>query len=229
MISNVNKLSGEHHHKIKNFFETYTPFTLSPGEAILHSYERPQYIFFLHEGVVKQSVTTTKGKELCLTLYKPGSFFPLMDGFAEIPNQYSFTAVLPCTGWKAPIEDVNQFIIKNPEVSIELNKRLMKALHGMLLKTEALMQGEAQSLIIQTLLTLRERFQSSSGSNTRINVPFTHQQLANMTGLSRETVTRELMELKKQNLVSVQGHMITLVDVKKLQALTQTVSSITVS
>ncbi|MEP7166728.1 MAG: Crp/Fnr family transcriptional regulator [Candidatus Woesebacteria bacterium] len=198
---------------ITEFFYSKTPFQLAANEICIRAEERASQIFFLEDGVVKQTFIAQSGQELCLNLYKSGSFFPLMDGLADIPNQYTFAALTDSTGYKAPVNEVKAWLQTNPEVSYELSVRLLKGLHGMLLKTASLMEGNARALIVQTLLTLSQRFPTSDNA---INLVLTHQKLANLTGLSRETVTRELTALKQLQLVSVDAHEIMLLDRKAL-------------
>lgn len=70
-------------------------------------------------------------------------------------------------------------------------------------------------LLIQTLLTLSGRFPENQ-NEAEINLPLTHQQLAELTGLSRETVTRELSRLRSENLISINQHKIKLLDLSSL-------------
>ncbi len=219
MIARTSESHGDLHHKIVRFFENHIPFSVPPETILISSTTRPSFIFFLREGVVQQTVTTIKGNELCLNLYKPGSFFSLMDGLADIPNSYTFTSILSSSGWKAPIEEVKHFIAQNPDVSTDLTIRLLKGLHGLLSKTEKLMEGNALGLLVQTLLSLGTRFSLAGSSDVIITVPFTHQKLAELTGLSRETVTRELSFLKSKHLVSIDAQHITLHNVDQLQSL----------
>ncbi len=204
-------------HKIKSFFQTGTAFQAKDGDILIASYEQPTDVFYLDSGIVKQTITTDSGKEHCLTLYKPGSFFPLIGALAHLPNEYSFSPVDAVSGWKMPITKVRAYILENPDVLLDLNVRLLKGLHGFLKKTEKLMDGDAGALLLQTLITLSQRFPDEHSSST-ITIPFTHQQLAGLTGLSRETVTRELANLKKDGHITVDHHHITLSSLSTTQA-----------
>jgi len=166
---------------------------------------------------VKQIATTQKGQDLTLNLFKPGSFFPLMNGLLDVPNAYAFVCVTECTGFKAPLSKVKEYLQSDPMVAYSVMLRLLSGLHGMLQKTEKLMQGDALSLLIQTLLTLGERFPDSDNEST-IKITLTHQQLAELTGLSRETVTRELSHLRQEKLIEISQHRIRLLDMEALRS-----------
>lgn len=198
------------------FFSQHTAFSFHEGDVVVRSGERPADIYFLRTGIIKQATVTQKGQELCVNLYKPGSFFPLMDGIADIPNQYTFIACTDSTGWKAPVGQVKKWLQSNPDVSYDLSIRLLKGLHGLLQKNTSLMQGNARATVVQTLLMLAERFPAPAGS---IDLHMTHQKLAEMCGLTRETVTREISVLRQAGLLAIHEHSIVLLDPHSLSEL----------
>lgn len=218
----------EEFQRIREFFSSHTPFHEPAGGILIRPDERPSVVYFLESGIVEQNRTTLKGQELTMNLFKPGSFFPLMDTVAQIPNQYTFVALEPCTGFKAPADEVVTWIKDNSDVSFEIMTRLMKGLHGMLLKTEKLMQRDATAIVAQTLLTFAARFPVTDSEGTTIAISFTHQQLADSTGLSRETITRELSELKSMGIISVEHKKISIHSQSELQKLAESVREITV-
>lgn len=228
MLQNHPDSNSDESHKIRSFFSTHTPFREAPGGVLIRPDERPTTIFFLDTGIVEQTRTTLKGQELTMNLFKPGSFFPLMDSVANIPNQYTFVALELCTGFKAPAEEVVAWIKANSDVSFAITTRLIKGLHGMLLKTEKLMQRDATAIVAQTLLTFAARFPVANSKSPTIAISFTHQQLADTTGLSRETITRELSVLKSLNVISVEHKQITIHSQSELQKLAECVREITV-
>lgn len=202
---------------LNRFFEQFTPFALKPDDILITSHTITPQVFYLTSGIVKQIATTQKGQDLTLNLFKPGSFFPLMNGLLDLPNTYAFVCVTECSGFKAPLSKVKEYLQSDQMVAYSVMLRLLSGLHGMLQKTEKLMQGDALSLLIQTLLTLSERFPGDDAQR-EIKISLTHQQLAELTGLSRETVTRELSVLRSENLISIQQHHIKLLDMDSLQS-----------
>jgi CRP/FNR family cyclic AMP-dependent transcriptional regulator len=94
-------------------------------------------------------------------------------------------------------------------VAFELATRLLSGLEGMSRKLEFALQGSAIARLAEALLTLAYRFgENSLGVNAEVTIELelTHQQLAEMTGLNRETVTRHLMMLRHQGLIEVDKH-----------------------
>ncbi len=228
MLHTHSESNSDESHKIRAFFSTHTPFHEAPGGVLIRPDERPSFIYFLETGVVEQIKTTLKGQELTLNYYKPGSFFPLMDSLTDIPNQYAFIALEDCTGFKAPVDAVIKWVKSDADISFDITKRLLKGLHGMLVKTEKLMQRDATAIVAQTILTFLARFPKTDANSPVISISFTHQQLADSTGLSRETITRELSLLKRQGVISVEQKHITIHSVSELMTLAESVREITV-
>lgn len=216
-MAHQSAVKNSHNPSQLRFFGQFTPFTLKPDELLITSHTTTPQVFYLTSGIVKQIATTQKGQELTLNLFKPGSFFPLMNGLLDLPNSYAFVCVTECQGFKAPLSKVKEYLQSDPTVAYSVMLRLLSGLHGMLQKTEKLMQGDALPLLIQTLVTLSERFPSDD-TQREITIPLTHQQLAELTGLSRETVTRELSRLRSENLIAIQQHRIQLLNIDVLQS-----------
>lgn len=215
-------------HKISAFFGAHTPFQAETDSILIHPDERPTTVFYLTSGIVAQTKTTIKGQELTMNLYKPGSFFPLMDFVAGIQNQYTFRTIETCTGFKAPVQEVVTWIQSDAAISFDITKRLLKGLHGMLLKTEKLMQRDATAILAQTLLTFAARFPTADAKTVGIALSLTHQQLADATGLSRETITRELSQLKADGVISNEHKQIIIHYLTLLQKNAENVREITV-
>lgn len=228
MLHNQTKSNSDESHRIQTFFESHTHFRIPANTIIVRPDERPTTIFYITTGIVEQTKTTVKGQELTMNLYKPGSFFPLMDAVADIPNQYTFRTLTECVGYKASAEDVIAWLKSDPLISFDITSRLLKGLHGMLLKTEKLMQRDATAILAQTLLTFSARFPADKNAEPAISLSLTHQQLADSTGLSRETITRELSLLKNAGVISVDHKQITIHSLLELQKNADSVREITV-
>lgn len=205
---------------VTDFFSKGKSFSHPAKTVLIHAGSSPSGVFFLQSGVVKQTIVTDTGAEAALNLFRPGAFFPLTWGLNKIPNRHTFIAVTPVTGFTRSAKDVALFLKQNPPVLFDLTTRLISGLDALLTKTELLMVETATGRLVQTLLKLSDRFQLDSSTETTINLKLTHQALADLTGLSRETVTRELNRLSDQKLLSIRHGFISL-DVEKLQALAE--------
>lgn len=193
--------------KLEAFFSKYKLEKHKKGSVILSSTDNPFYVYFISRGHIKQSAVTLDGKEIMMQIYKPYAFFPMISVMNNIPNQYDFEAMDDVEVYKANKEDVIEFLKANSDVLYDLAQRMGKGLHMMLLTVECLMSDTARDRVVKVLNGLAHRFGSKSESKMLIPLPFTHKDLASLTGLTRETVTRELDKLIKEGMVEKKdGH-----------------------
>jgi CRP-like cAMP-binding protein len=101
--------------KLQQFFSRYPLRHIKKGTFIVHAGSNPQGIYFLTQGIVRQSVTTAKGEDVVLNLFKPVSFFPLQSAVAKISNRYDFIAFTDITIQIAPAHDLASYLQSEPE------------------------------------------------------------------------------------------------------------------
>lgn len=185
--------------KIETFFSQFSLQKYKKGDLLILGGEAPSGIFYLKKGSVRQHSVSKDGGDQTLTIYKSGSFFPMMWAINNTPNSHYFEAMTECYVTKAPREKVIAFLKNEPEVTYDLLSRMYSGLSGLLSRIEYLMYGNAASKIIFTLLNFSYRF--GEKSDVAINLRITHREIAAYTGLTRETISREIGKLKKKGLV----------------------------
>lgn len=203
--------------KLQLFFKPYKQVNFSQGALLISSHEKPKRIFFLEKGIVRQYAVSKDGNEMTLNLYKPGAFFPMAYAFNSTANRYNFEATGEATVRIAPVEAVITFLKTEPDVLLDLTKRVFLGLDGLLSHVEQLMSGNAQARLIMALIVLAKRFGVAREGSVTLPQKLTHQDVASLVGLSRETVSRELMHLKQRKLLDYANNTITIFDVKKLE------------
>lgn len=201
--------------KLKSFFGQYTVLRYKKGEILIRADDEPAGIFWLEEGTVRQYAISSSGDEQTLNIYKPLSFFPMMWAINNSRNLYYFEATTPVKAWRAPKEEVVKFIKRQPEVLYDLVRRLYSGIAGLLVKMEHLMSGSAYSKLVSVLVITAKRF----GTETKqgIEISSTEKELASQSGISRETVSRELQHLRKKGLVKHTGGMTVIPDLLQLE------------
>ena len=204
--------------KLDSFFNQYKSLSLKKGKALYQPNDPIHSIYLLKQGLIKQYAISENGEVLTINVFRPNSFFPIMLILANQPNKYFFQAETDVLAFRAPTEEVMKFIIKNPDVLLDLTKRLSSAILGLSIRVEELSFNQASERISLLLLYLAERFgEKTKDSNLIIKLALTHQDLASWTSLTRETVSRQLEQLSKKGLISYNRHSITILDKDKLQ------------
>lgn len=188
-------------HKLNQFFAKGKTQKFNRREIIIRADNDPSGVFFLKEGIVRTFGISQTGEEVTVNIFKPGSFFPMSAVINDGLNRYFFETMTKAVVVKAPKEAVLEFLKQEPDILFDLLRRLYRGIDGLLWKVEYLMSGNAYSRLIVELLIYADRFGEKNGSLVGIDLNLTQKDLASQTGMTRETVSRELAKLKAKGLV----------------------------
>lgn len=200
--------------KIEDFFTQHKHLLLKKGEMLVYADEDPSGVFFIKKGNVRQYVISKNGQEVVVNIFKTGAFFPMSWAMNKTKNVYFFEASTDIEVWRAPRIDTISFIKQNPEVLYDLTSRVFKGTDGLLVRVTHLMSGSAYTRLIVELLIEARRL---GNEVVEVGLEISEKGLATQTGMTRETVSREMQKLKKKDLVAVKGKYIIVPSVEKLE------------
>lgn len=202
--------------KIYTFYEPFKTLKFKKGEILIRADEDPRGIFFLQKGIVKVYAISKKGDELLLNEYKPFSFFPMSWAITNAKNLYFYEAMTPVETGLAPKEQILEFIKINPDVLYDLITRVYRGTEGLLKKMAHLLSGEAYLRLITEILIESKRFGEKDGD--KVTLAISEKDIAAQTGMSRETVSREIKILKDKGLVSFNKRLLIVNNISKLES-----------
>lgn len=165
-----------------------------PGEFLIYAGEAPKHLFFLKKGFVKQYANSEEGKELTIHIYEKGSIFPLSWGLNKQAPEHNFVCVGKVEVSIVPLKAFMEIIKKDPGILLGITKRLVAGISGLSHRIEILNFENSQERLFETLLYLRKHFGET--------INFTHEELAALTGLSRERVSIEMKNLRDKKAIS---------------------------
>jgi CRP/FNR family cyclic AMP-dependent transcriptional regulator len=173
------------------------------NQTILHEEEAGDFVYIIISGKVKVSHVGKNGKKAILSLYGSGDFFgelSLIDGKA---TPVSVLAVENSS--VAFISKVHFFslVYTQRRVLENLLKILCSRLREAWQKIEMLNFNDASQRLKMLLTMLSETYGEKTPQGTVLRVKLIHQDIADMTGLTRETVTRVLDKWKKSGEIEV--------------------------
>ncbi|MDO8503864.1 MAG: Crp/Fnr family transcriptional regulator [bacterium] len=203
--------------KLVRFFTKYRKLHFKKSEVILRSEDSPRGVFFLSRGYVRAYSISSEGDELTLIIFKKGDFFPIIWAFNETPVSFYLEAMTPVEVWLAPKEDFLKFVQANGDVLLELTRRILTRMGGLLARMEYLVFGNAYNQVASIVLICAERFGKNGGKNILIDVPLTHKQIADLVGVSRETASIELKKLERKGFIGYEGKHIMVKNMEKLK------------
>ena len=201
--------------KLENFFKQYKYQVYKKGEVLIRVDDDPDGVFHLTSGTVKEYAISKKGEELVINVFKPISFFPMSWAINQTTNAYYYEALEDIEVWKAPREQVVEFIKENPDVLFNLMSRVYKGIDGILMRMIYLMSGEAYSRVITELLIAVKRFGKPNGGAVELHL--SEKDIAGQAGMARETVSREIKILKDKGLVTFNKNILTIENPDRLE------------
>lgn len=202
--------------KNEDFFNQFKLQKYKKGELLIRADEDPLGIFYLKEGLVREYVITEKGEELVINVFKANSFFPMSWAINGTKNDYFFEAMNPVEAWRAPREDVITFIKNNPDILYDLVSRVFKGVDGVLARMIYLMSANARTRLIAELIIYAKRF---AKKENRIELMISEREVATFTGMTRETVSREMRKLKEEGFIINYRNKLIITDIRKLENL----------
>ncbi|QDU96500.1 Crp/Fnr family transcriptional regulator [Lignipirellula cremea] len=182
--------------------------------------EKADSVFLLTAGLVKVCHLTTDGKESILAFVEPGEMFGELAIFDGDDRDEYVEAIEPAAVLMIPAEVLQQLMAESPGVAMGVTRLVGLRRHRIERRLKNLLFQSNHDRLVHLLLDLAEQFGAAEPGGIRLRVRLTHQDLANLIGSTRETVTVILGRLKAKGVVSGGRRRIVLA---KPQALAQSV------
>lgn len=109
------------------------------------------------------------------------------------------------------------FLQQHPAVVLNAAHRFAKGLGGLATRVKLLLLGDTKGQVFSELVYLARHFGHSRGRRVVIDHDFTHQQIADLTGLARETVSRILEDATRRGLLGRRRHHLIINDLTALE------------
>jgi len=185
---------------IKDFFSHYASKRFKKGQILIYGGDEPGGVYLLIKGTVKQYDINNRGDEVVVNVFKPPAFFPMSWAISKRHNPYFFEADMDIEVRIAPADDVLAFLKQHPAVTFDLLRRLYSGTDGLQRRMAHLMGGSARTRLIFELVTESKRFGKRKADGS-IYLTLTESALAERTGLTRETISREVRKLRDAELL----------------------------
>ena len=186
--------------------------TYTKGQMILLEDDLGQTFFVIGGGSVKITRLSDDGREVILAMLGESDFFgemSLLDGAGRSANVVALDSSEVLTLSR---NDFLEILQEYPKISISLLEELTQRIRKSDQQIESLSLSDVEQRIGITLIRLAEELGTiKKGSVTIKNLPF-QQDIANMAGTSRETVSRTFKLLEEKGLVSRQGRQLIIYD-----------------
>ena len=180
-------------------------------QVIILAEEEGDALFIISSGQVKVSIVSEDGREVILSLLGTGSVFGELSLLDGKPRSANVVATENTDLYMLRRSDLLQLVYKVPQIAVGLLAELAARLRKTDRKIGGLALLDVTSRISETLLQLADEHGTETDGGVLLKSRPTHQQIANMSGTTRETVSRVLKRLEKQGYISTEGRTITIV------------------
>ena len=187
--------------------------SLTPGEFIFWDGDAPEWFYIVAEGKVKVLKQSSLGKEFIIAFFSPGEMFGEVAVFENKPYPASAQAIAETKVVGVKREDLLSFLANRPQVAL----KIINVLGGRLRDAQGRLRDLAGERVEQRLASVLLMLSAKLG----LTLPFTRQEIADMTGTTTETAIRVMSHLKGWGIIrSVRGKVIILNE-EKLRLLSE--------
>lgn len=164
------------------------------GEIIIHQGESFDNVYFLSQGFVKIYDIDERGEEHSISVFGPGSIFPVTFLLNDLPPNYFFfyEAMSPAACYVAGAEVVHSFLYGNPQISLELLDYVTRAYINLANRIQKLEKARVSERLDFILFHLAQSLGGEQTDIVRLDVPISQEELASLVGVTRESLSLEV-------------------------------------
>jgi len=189
--------------QLGDLLHSYSLRKFKKGQTLLFQGEVPRYAYVVQSGMVKTYNISPLGEEQLVSLSSEYDILPEAWFLGEASVAYYFyEAFTDCTVYAIPREELVKKVYESPEFANHLLRRFMRLYVGASVHINALEQPRSRDKLVHLLHYLMMRFGDDKGRDkVKINIRLTHQTLANMLGVTRETIATEIARLRREKII----------------------------
>lgn len=176
------------------------------GALLFVEGEEARGVYILCSGRVKQTMLSSAGRTLIVNMVEPGQILGVSAAMLGKPYELTAETLMPSQVDFIRRDDFLRFVQKYPLASMRLAMQLSDncaAAHNDI-RALGLAQNTGDKLA-RLLVDWSERTGTRVANGIRMTVLLKHEEIAQMIGATRETVTRTLSDFRRQKLLEVKG------------------------
>lgn len=204
--------------ELEGFLRNYLAKAYAKGEIVIFQGEAPRTSYIVKSGVIKVYNLNHSGDEKPVGFHVSRELFPAPWAFYKAPSAlYYYEALTDVVLYHVPRDQYIEFLKKHPDEMFRQIERLVTDNLGNMMRLNALQHSRASDKLVYTLhYLIASQGKHLSDEEAEILLDLTHQDFANLTGLTRETAATELNKLKGMGIISYGKHEPYRIKVKEL-------------
>jgi len=180
---------------------------------------RAERVYWIRSGVIRIVGDFRSKRELTLRFHTKGQLFGVDALFGARVRATRAEAQSDAVVYGTPAEVLLAVARRHGEVGL----RIGSLVHGRATRMEARLGGvtfsSAPARLAALYLELAEDFGVRDSRGVIINLRLTHKEMASLIGVTRETVSFCVLDMRKQGLIETEGKRVVLLDPKGLETM----------
>ena len=209
----------QQHQELVSFFEHHSKQidVFNRGEFIYHQGDCARKVYLVKHGNVSIGTLTDRDREIIKSVASANDFF----GFSVVyegKGRSNFAKALNnVVAQSVPEKLFADHLRYNCELCLEVITNLCQKLHRSRKRLDQWQTLESRARVVESLKHFAEIAGSRKGNEIRISNLFTHEDLANFSGLSRQTATMTLLQLRNEKQLHYAGSLFVIKNLNTLK------------
>lgn len=216
-LENFNLLKGLSKEDITYVKENTTMRSIEKGQFIYFPNEPSSAIYFLKEGRIKIGTYSEEGRQIIKAILTKGEIFGELSLTGEGERTDFAEAIEDSLVCAMPYQEMEKLMERNSKLGMRVTKLIGLRLQRMERRLKDVIFKDARTRIIDFIKEMAERHGKKIGFEVLVDHHLTHQDIANLTATSRQTVTTILNDLREKDLIYLRRKKILIRDPEKLE------------
>ncbi len=215
-LNNITLFKGLNQEQLGCIKSKSTLYTYPRGSILFVEGQETNGTYIVLSGLIKVVKLHKEGREKTLAILRRGDILGEMTLFETTARSANAETMEESTVLYIPNADFKQLLLDIPQLALEVIGILADRLRHTDQQIQELLFFNARGRIICNLLHLAAGHGIIENNLIKISLRLTHAELANLVGVSRETVTKVLDDLKKDGLIKIKNRQLWLLNTEEL-------------
>ncbi len=206
--------------QLESIFGQGAPRRYETGALLSDPDHRPERSFLCISGTLKVTKLLANGREILITILQSDSFWSdraILNGYWR---EVFIEAMEPSEVVAVENGTVESFLRARPDLLTIFTTRISEQVSDALTLLDDFRGRDVASRLARVLVKFSHQYGVTTDAGVLIDLPVTHQDLANMIGTARETVSRNMARFRQKGYVrDVEGATLEITDIGRLEAL----------
>lgn len=172
------------------------------GQVIYHQSHMGDCVYLSRKGRVQLDIYSVNGDKRILFVAEPGALFGELAPFDGMPHICNATAITDCQIYAIPSQRFMQQLLQDHNFSLHVLTLMTKKLRLLSTLIKQLSFNNSTYRVAHALASLAKQHADQMADGTlKLTLKYTHQDLADLTGLSRVSVSNILLDMTSQGIL----------------------------